>query len=198
MARAWPGWEEANQVENFCFPLLVSREFQKGMVKKVYRRRKILRGQLQKKRGSRLGRLGKTVLCQSWNWDAHPTVSLQSTALGAPRNSGSRMSPNFAFFVCLFVFLGPHPWHMEVPRLGVELELQLPAYTTAHGNAGPLTHWARPGIEPAFSWMIDSFPLSQNGNFPALHSEGNYSTNLARTRKIYFKVKTNSCFYRCI
>ena len=30
-----------------------------------------------------------------------------------------------------FVFLGPHLWHMEVPRLGVESELQLPAYTTA-------------------------------------------------------------------
>ena len=24
-----------------------------------------------------------------------------------------------------------HPWHMEVPRLGVELKLQLLAYTTA-------------------------------------------------------------------
>ena len=45
---------------------------------------------------------------------------------------------------------------MEVPRLGVKSELQLPAYTTAmpdlshvynlttaHGNAGSLTHWAR-------------------------------------------------------
>jgi len=31
----------------------------------------------------------------------------------------------------LFVFLGPHPWQMDVPRLGVESELQLPAYTTA-------------------------------------------------------------------
>ena len=30
-----------------------------------------------------------------------------------------------------FWFLGPHLWHMEVPRLGVELELQLLAYTTA-------------------------------------------------------------------
>ena len=30
-----------------------------------------------------------------------------------------------------FCFLGPHLWHMEVPRLGVEWELQLPAYTTA-------------------------------------------------------------------
>ena len=33
------------------------------------------------------------------------------------------------FFI--FVFLGLHPQHMEVPTLGVELELQLPAYATA-------------------------------------------------------------------
>ena len=32
---------------------------------------------------------------------------------------------------CFVCFLGPHLWHMEVPRLGVELELLLPAYTTA-------------------------------------------------------------------
>ena len=31
----------------------------------------------------------------------------------------------------VFVFLGPYPWHMEVPRLGVELELQLQAAATA-------------------------------------------------------------------
>ena len=30
-----------------------------------------------------------------------------------------------------FVFLGPHLQHMKVPRLGVESELQTPAYTTA-------------------------------------------------------------------
>ena len=51
--------------------------------------------------------------------------------------------------------LGLHPGHMAVPRLGVKLELQLPActtatamwdlshvaaYITAHGNAGSLTH----------------------------------------------------------
>ena len=29
-----------------------------------------------------------------------------------------------------FFFLGLYPWHMEVPRLGVKLELQLLAYTT--------------------------------------------------------------------
>ena len=32
-------------------------------------------------------------------------------------------------FVCLF--LGPHLQHLEVPRLGVERELYLSAYTTA-------------------------------------------------------------------
>ena len=54
---------------------------------------------------------------------------------------------------------------MEVPWLGVKLELQLLAiataiatetrdlscacnYTTAHSNAGSLTHCVRPGIEP--------------------------------------------------
>ena len=36
-----------------------------------------------------------------------------------------RMS--FLFFI---FFLGPHLQHMEVPRLGVEWELQLLAYTT--------------------------------------------------------------------
>ena len=30
-----------------------------------------------------------------------------------------------------FCFLGPHPRHTSIPRLGVELELQLPAYATA-------------------------------------------------------------------
>ena len=35
------------------------------------------------------------------------------------------------FFFFFFWILGPHLRHMEVPRLGVELELSLPAYTTA-------------------------------------------------------------------
>ena len=31
------------------------------------------------------------------------------------------------------------------------------AYITAHGNARSLTHWARPGIEPATSWFLVRF-----------------------------------------
>ena len=34
------------------------------------------------------------------------------------------------FNFILFLLLGPHLWHVEVPRLGVESELQLLAYTT--------------------------------------------------------------------
>ena len=36
----------------------------------------------------------------------------------------------FFSFIFFFFFLGPHLQHMEIPRLGVEIELQLPAYTT--------------------------------------------------------------------
>ena len=35
----------------------------------------------------------------------------------------------FRFF--FFVFLAPHPQHMEVPKLGGQLELRPPTYTTA-------------------------------------------------------------------
>ena len=61
----------------------------------------------------------------------------------------------FIFIFILFVcFLGPHLWHMEVPRVGIRLELQLLAYATvtatwdlsasatyatAHSNARSLT-----------------------------------------------------------
>ena len=32
--------------------------------------------------------------------------------------------------------------------------MQLLAYTVVHGTTGSLTHWARPGIKPAFSWIL--------------------------------------------
>ena len=39
---------------------------------------------------------------------------------------------NFFFF-----FLGQHPWLLEGPRLGVELELQLLTYATAPATQDP-------------------------------------------------------------
>ena len=74
-----------------------------------------------------------------------------------------------------FFFLGPHLWHMEVPKRGVETELQLPTYapsqqcrirassvtyTTAWGNAGSLLSDARDRT----LILMDVFSLSHNGN----------------------------------
>ena len=73
-------------------------------------------------------------------------------------------------------FFGQHPWHMEVPKLGVEMELHLPptpqpqqrriwaasvTYTMAHGNTGSLTHWARPGVEPTSLWILVRFVTAE-------------------------------------
>ena len=40
-----------------------------------------------------------------------------------------------SMFILFFCFWGLYLWHMEVPRLEVKLELQLPAYTTATATA---------------------------------------------------------------
>ena len=40
-------------------------------------------------------------------------------------------------YICVYIYLfilGPHLWHMEVPRLGVKSEQWLPAYTTARAT----------------------------------------------------------------
>ena len=41
------------------------------------------------------------------------------------------------FLIFLICFIEPHPQHMEVPRLGAESELHLPAYSTATGTRDP-------------------------------------------------------------
>ena len=46
------------------------------------------------------------------------------------------MSINILSCVCL-CFLGPHMQHMEVPRVGVETQHELPAYTTAIASPDP-------------------------------------------------------------
>ena len=47
--------------------------------------------------------------------------------------------PIFYLFIYLFIFcfLGLHPWHMEVPGLGVKSELLPPAYTRATATPDP-------------------------------------------------------------
>ena len=83
--------------------------------------------------------------------------------------------PPFFFWI----YLGPHPWPTEVPRLGVELERQLLPYATARGTNkdsscicdlyhslwqhGSLTHWGRPGLNlhPHIRCQVLN-PLSHN------------------------------------
>ena len=72
--------------------------------------------------------------------------------------SHSYHPPALLKFVCLFIYLfiyGPHIWHMEVPRLRVESELQLPAYTTATASPDssclfdlPHSSWQRRILNP--------------------------------------------------
>ena len=42
--------------------------------------------------------------------------------------------PSVPFFFFFFFFLGLHLWYLEVPRLGGQLELQLPATATPDPN----------------------------------------------------------------
>ena len=70
----------------------------------------------------------------------------------------------FVFYFS-FCFLGLHLWHMEVPRLGVESERQLLAYSTATAMQDPslahdLCHSSRQCwilIKPASSWILAGF-----------------------------------------
>ena len=44
---------------------------------------------------------------------------------------------HYSLTYSFFFFLGLHPQHTEVPRLGVQLEIQLLAYTTATAAPDP-------------------------------------------------------------
>ena len=65
--------------------------------------------------------------------DRHESLRLQHAAgEGATETKQLNIIPDLRFpFFFFFVFLGQHLQHMEVPRLVVQSELQLPAYTTA-------------------------------------------------------------------
>ena len=71
------------------------------------------------------------------------------------------------FLLFVFAFLGPHPQHMEIRRLGVEWELQMLAYTPAtpvldlshicdlhHSSWQSWILSERPGIKPETSWFL--------------------------------------------
>ena len=47
------------------------------------------------------------------------------------------LTTTVSFFFFFFYILGPHPQHMEVPKLGIKSELQLLAYTTVTAMQDP-------------------------------------------------------------
>ena len=55
----------------------------------------------------------------------------------------------------ILFFLGPHPWHMEVPRGSIGAVAT--GLNHSHSNTRSLTHWERPGIKPVFSWILVGF-----------------------------------------
>ena len=59
-----------------------------------------------------------------------------------------RLEAVFILFVIFVFFWGLNLWQMEVPRLGVKLELQLPAYSTANGNTRSKPHLCRQIANP--------------------------------------------------
>ena len=68
----------------------------------------------------------------------HATSSARPQGIVA-NTTGRHLLCFVSFCFIFFCFLVPHLQHMEIPRLGVELELKLPAYTTATAIQG-LSH----------------------------------------------------------
>ena len=110
-----------------------------------------------------------------------------------------------SYFNFFLVFLGPHLGHMEVPRSNgsrscwptpqsqqCRIRAGSSTYTTAWGNAGSLTHWARPAIKPTFSrilvrfltcWATTGAPwLSPHKWNPLCKIQEIFMTTLLRTR----------------
>ena len=81
------------------------------------------------------------------------TPSIQTVSQGG--TIGCPPPPRNFFFCFFFVILGLLPQHMEVPRLGIKLELQLPTYATATATQNPShvcdlhhTSWQRQSLNP--------------------------------------------------
>ena len=90
------------------------------------------------------------------------------------------------WFFCLFgfFFLWLYLWHMEVPWLGVELELQLPAYTSATETPDPI-------------WVCDLHHSSWQCRIPdPLFETRHWTSTLMVTSWIPFHCTNgNSCFF---
>ena len=103
--------------------------------------------------------------------------------------------PFFCFFFFFFFLLfRAAPRHMKVPRLGIKSKLQLPATATATLDPSLMcslhysSHWVKPGIKPASSWILTTAPQREFLNFPfSLKLPTPFSSELSRSCP--FKIK---------
>ena len=115
------------------------------------------------------------------SWLGHLCLT-SSARLSLPRAASEVMAAHrglncnmFHMQCCCCFFQQPHLWHMEVPRLGVSSEIQLPVYARAtatrdlsrvfdlHHSSRQrqiLNPRTRPGIESATSWLLVRFVSS--------------------------------------
>ena len=75
--------------------------------------------------------------------------------------SGER-SMDLVMIFFFFVFLGPCMRHMEVPRLGVKLELYLPAYTIATATQD-LSYICDLRHSSGQQWILNSLSEARDG-----------------------------------
>ena len=87
---------------------------------------------------------------------SHELVLWISQSLSHSKYLLSSKKPGLLQFI-LFYFFKAAPMAYGGSQARGQIGAVAVTYTTAHGNTGSLTHWARPGIEPASSWILVRF-----------------------------------------
>ena len=97
--------------------------------------------------------------------------------------------PIFKFL--FFFFLGPHPWNMEAPRLGIGSGLQVPAYATAMATPD-LSHVYDLHCSSWQCWILN--PLSMAGDWTCILMDSSQVGNLLSHNRNspIFKILSNS------
>ena len=115
------------------------------------------------------------------------------------RSWGHSYSEAPAHLMSFFLFLfTAAPAAYRSSRASGRIRAATASLCHSHSNTGSLTHWVRPGIEPATSWTLCQVlsPLSPNRNSLTWHfltaSQSRGSTGLWKSNSLHFILITNS------